>query len=350
MTLKKVAELAGVSRTTVSLVINQVQGSRVSERTKQRVLAAIRQLDYKPNLIAQRLSLRKTDAIGLFIPFSSPLFSNSTNVEIIGGVQEVANEKGVDLVLFPSGKNCLEPGHRTIDNVLTQNAVDGIIVCNTRFSTRSFIDKVTRLMKEKKLRAVLMEYYWGKADIQYVGADYDGGIYQAIRRLVDLGHRTIGLITPPPAALITERMVASYRRAHEHRKLPFRHELVANADYTVQMTQTQTRRLVSGNPELSAIFVGDYEMALSCVKAIKGSGLSVPGDVSVISFADHDVFPFLEPSLTAVSIPYYEMGKRAAELLFDDGTEKKRIILPTALVVRESTAPLNARAAKTAFH
>ena len=344
MTLKKVAERAGVSRTTVSLVVNRVQGSRVSERTRQRVLAAIRDLDYQPNLIAQRLSLRKTDSIGLFIPFASPLFSNSTNVEVIGGVQEVANEKGVDLVLFSSGKNYLEPGHRTIENILAQNAVDGIIVCNTRFSTRPFVDKVTRHMKAKKSRTVLLEYYWGQETVNYVGADYDDGIYQAIGQLIELNHRTIGLITPPPAALITDRMVVSYRRAHANVGIPFRPELVVSADYTARTTQMQTQRLISENPGLTAIFVGDYEMALSCIKAIKAVGQQVPEDISVISFADHGVFPFLDPSLTAVSIPYYEMGKRAAKCLFDNRTEKQRIILPTALVVRDSTAPAAARA------
>jgi len=338
MTLKKVAELAGVSRTTVSLVVNNAEGSRVGSETRQRVLEAVRKLDYKPNLVTQRLSLRKNNAIGLLIPFSSPLFSNATNVEIIGGVQEVANEKGVDLVLFSSRKNCMEPDREFMGNILKQNAVDGLIVSNTRFSTRQFIDTVTRQMKDEGVNAVLLEYWWGKEAINYVGADYWGGIYQSIDHLIVQGHRTIGMITPPADALITARMTGSYKEAFTDNRLPFSEQVMVSADYSPQMTRDLTRRLIAENNGLTAIFVGDYEMALSCVKTIKEMNLRVPDDISVVSFADHEVFPFLDPSLTAVTIPYHEMGRRAAELLFDDSGEKQQIIFPTALAVRDSTA------------
>jgi len=341
MTLRKVAELAGVSRTTVSLVVNNVEGSRVSVKTRRRVLKAVRKLDYKPHPIAQRLSLRKANAIGLLIPFSSPLFSNSTNVEIIGGVQEAANEKGVDLVLFSGGKNYLDPGRETVDGLLDQNAVDGIIIANTRFSTRRFIETVARHMKKRDGPAVMLEYYWGNEDINYVGSDYDGGIFRSISRLVRLGHRTIGLITPPPEAPITIRMIASYKKALESHNISARNQWIVNADYTAQKTRDLTKQLIRENPDLTAFFVGDYEMALACVKAVKETGLNVPGDLSIISFADHEVFPHLDPSLTAVSIPYYEMGKEAAALLLDGDREQRQIILPTDLVVRDSTAAVN---------
>lgn len=338
MTLKKVAELARVSRTTVSLVVNNADGSRVSSETRQRVLKAIRELDYKPNLIAQRLSLRKNNAIGLLIPFSSPLFSNATNVEIIGGVQEVANERGVDLVLFSSRKNCMEPDNESVGTILRQNAVDGLIVSNTRFSTRRFIDTVTRQMKNRDVNAVLLEYWWGKEEINYVGADYRSGIYQSIDYLIDLGHKSIGMITPPMEALVTGEMIDSYKRALEDNGLPFSGRLVITADYTPQMTRDLTRRLITENDGLTSIFVGDYEMALSCVKTVKEMNLNVPRDISVVSFADHEVFPFLDPSLTAVSIPYHEMGRKAAELLFDESGKKQQFIFPTDLAVRDSTA------------
>ena len=88
MTLKKVAELANVSTATVSLVLNGFEGSRVSEATKNRVFKAVKELNYKPNLIAQRLVLQKTNTIGLFIPFTSPIFRNYTIIETVGGIQD----------------------------------------------------------------------------------------------------------------------------------------------------------------------------------------------------------------------------------------------------------------------
>jgi LacI family transcriptional regulator len=342
MTLRKVAELAGVSRTTVSLVVNNVEGSRVSVKTRQRVLKAVRKLAYKPHPIAQRLSLRKANAIGLLIPFSSPLFSNSTNVEIIGGVQEAANEKGVDLVLFSGGKHYLDPDGEAIVGLLGQSAVDGIIIANTRFSTHRFVDTVVRCMKQRDRPAVLLEYYWGSEDVNYVGADYDDGIFRSICRLIRLGHQAIGLITPPPEAPITPRMVACYKKAVERHNLSAGNRLIGTADYSAAKTRQVTKRLINEHPDMTAIFVGDYEMALSCVKTVKEAGLNVPGDLSIISFADHEVFPHLDPSLTAVRIPYYEMGKMAADLILDDSRKRKQIILPTDLVVRDSTAAVDA--------
>lgn len=346
MTLKKVAQLAGVSRTTVSLVVNNIEGSRVGHDTKERVLKAVRELDYRPNLIAQRLSLRKSDSIGLYIPFSSPLFSNSTNVDVIGGVQEIASERGMDLVLLSSGKNYRNLSSRPIEGILRQNAVDGIVVCNTRFSTRQFIDDTTRIMKGNKSNSVLLEYYWGDEPINYVGADYEGGIYQSITHLIKRGHRTIGLITPPNEALITRVMIDNYEKAFADSNTELPKNVVVQADFRGEMAQGLTLQLIGQHPDLTAIFVGDYEMALTCTKAIKQTGLKIPEDVSVVSFADHDVFPFLDPPLAAVSIPYYEMGKRAAELLMEDSPAKRRVILPTELVTRGSTAPANPQRAR----
>ena len=97
MTLKKVAEVAGVSHTTVSLVINNAAGSRVSQKTKARVLEAIKRLDYNPNLTAKRLASGKTNSIGLYTPFEIPIFRNYTFMEMIAGIQDVLSEKGFDL-------------------------------------------------------------------------------------------------------------------------------------------------------------------------------------------------------------------------------------------------------------
>ncbi len=157
MTLKKVAEKAGVSRTTVSLVINNAKGHRVSEETRNRVLQAIEELNYRPNLIAKRLALRKTESIGLFIPYNLPIFTNSTSVQIISGVQEVANEMAYDLVLYSSGSKIQQLDQLSAEEVFNKRAVDGMVISNTRHTTDQFNDIMIDYVLSQNINAVLLE-------------------------------------------------------------------------------------------------------------------------------------------------------------------------------------------------
>ena len=138
MTLKKVAEAAGVSHTTVSLVINNAAGSRVSQKTRARVLEAVKRLDYNPNLTAKRLASGKTNSIGLYTPFEIPIFRNYTFMEMITGIQDVLSENGSDLVLFSGGKKLYR--NRPVSQIVKQNTVDGLIIFNTRYTSQNFVN------------------------------------------------------------------------------------------------------------------------------------------------------------------------------------------------------------------
>jgi len=336
MTLRQVAKLAGVSHTTVSLVINNVRNSRVSQSTRARVLQTIRELDYRPNIIAQRLALRKTNSIGIFIPFISPIFRNYALIEMVGGIQDVLNEKALDLVLFSPGRELWRA--RNIDEILKQNSVDGMIIVNTRYTTHYFINKVIKYIREANSNSVVLGYYWGKEKINYVGVDYEEDIFKSISYLLDLGHESIALITGLPKALVTNKIIRGYKRAYENKQINVKDQLIVNADYDSQMAYDITQCIIDENPSLTAIFVADYEMAFSSLNAVKRLGLNVPKDVSIISYIDHELFPFLDPPLTALKLPYYEMGKKAAELILDSKSEKKRVLFDTELIIRESTA------------
>ena len=159
ITLKKVAELAGVSHTTVSLVINNAEGSRVSQRTRERVLETIRKLDYNPNLTAKRLASGKTNSIGLFIPFEMPIFRNYTIIEMVAGIQDVINEMGLDLVLFSGGRKLYRD--RPINQIVRQKAVDGLLIFNTRYTTQHFVNNYIKDLNELKFNFVtLPDVYW----------------------------------------------------------------------------------------------------------------------------------------------------------------------------------------------
>ena len=177
MTLKKVAELANVSVATVSLVLNGFEGSRVSLSTKNRVLKAIKELNYKPNLIAQRLVLQKTNTVGLFIPFTSPIFRNYTIIEMVGGIQDATNERNLDLLLFSSGKEILKVD--PFDHILKQTSIDGLIILNTRYTSYDFNNHLIQHLRERDLNFVIVHYYWGNEKIKYVGVDYEKDVFKS---------------------------------------------------------------------------------------------------------------------------------------------------------------------------
>jgi LacI family repressor for deo operon, udp, cdd, tsx, nupC, and nupG len=341
MTLKRVAKIAGVSHTTVSLVINDAEGSRVSRSTRERVLEAIKKLDYRPNLTAKRLASGKTNSIGLFIPFEMPIFRNYTIIEMVAGIQDVLNEKGFDLVLFSGGRTLFR--NRPINQIVRQNTVDGLIIFNTRYTTPHFVKRYIKILDELKFNFVILHYYWGKSDVNYVGVDYENDAYKAVSYLASLGHESVALIAGPSRAAVTSKLIGGCKRALEDHKISADNCTVAYADYDYQMAYERTREIIDKNPSVTSFFVGGYEMAPACLRAVRDSGLEVPEDISIICYVDSEMMPLLDPPLTAIRLPYYEMGKKAAEMILEDNTERMRFIYETELVVRGSTSTVRSR-------
>ncbi|MFH1932302.1 MAG: LacI family DNA-binding transcriptional regulator [Pseudomonadota bacterium] len=338
MTLKKVAELAGVSHTTVSLVINNAEGSRVSQKTRERVLKTIRKLDYNPNLTAKRLASGKTDSIGLFIPFEMPIFRNYAIIEMIAGIQDVLNEMGLDLVLFSGGRKLYRD--RPIRQIVSQNTMDGLIIINTRYTSQHYISNYIKNLIKLKFNFVILNYYWGKAKVNYVGLDYENDAYKAVMHLMSLGHKHVALLAGPSKATVTSKVIKGYQRALRDYKANIENDIILYTNYDYQMAYEKTRMIINNNPAVTSFFLGDFEMAPACLKAVKDSGLNVPEDISIMCYIDNEIIPLLDPPITAVMWPYYDMGKKAAEMLLGNDGEKRRVIFETELVVRGSTSTI----------
>ncbi len=336
MTLKKVAEVAGVSHTTVSLVINNAAGSRVSQKTKARVLEAIKRLDYNPNLTAKRLASGKTNSIGLYTPFEIPIFRNYTFMEMIAGIQDVLSEKGFDLVLFSGGKKLYR--NRPVSQIVKQNTVDGLIIFNTRYTSPNFVNNYIKSLDQLNFNYVILNYYWGKAKTNYVGIDYDKDAYNAVKYLADLGHRKIALIVGTRQSTVNARIIKVYKKALIDNGIQVDDDMVEFGDYDFQLSYEKTLKIIKNIPSVTSFLVGGFEMAPACLKAVKDSGLKVPEDISIICFIDNEIMPLLDPPMTAIKWPYYEMGKKAAALLLDNQDEKNKCIFETELVIRNSTS------------
>ena len=334
ITLKRVAQEAGVSHTTVSLVINNVEGSRVSQKTRERVLEAIKKLDFNPNLTAQRLASGKTNSIGLYTPFEIPIFRNYTFMEMITGIQDVLSEKGFDLVLFSGGRNLYR--NRPINKIVRQNTVDGLIIFNTRYTSSSYVSTYIKNLSRLQFNFVILNYYWGKANVNYVGIDYEDSAYKAVLHLASLGHKKIALIAGITKAAVNSKIIKGYKRALHDCGLEIDNDLIVYADYDYQMAFEKTLMIIKNFPSVTSFFLGGFEMAPACLKAVNDSGLKVPEDISIVSYIDSEIMPLLDPPITAISWPYYDMGKKAATLLLENEDDKKRFLFETELILRAS--------------
>ena len=334
-TLKKVAEAAGVSHTTVSLVVNNVGGSRVSPKTRKRVLNAIRKLDYNPNLTAKRLASGKTNCIGLYTPFEMPIFRNYTYIEEITGIQDILYERGFDIVLFSGGRNLYRD--RPISQIVKQNTVDGLILINSRYTTRHFVDNYIKSLNKLKFNFVVIDYYWGTAKINYLGINYEKDAFKAVSYIINLGHKKIALIAGTSKATVTSRIIKGYKRALTDGQINLDNDIIVYADYDYQMAYVKTRTILQDHPSVTAFFLAGFEMAPACLKAIKDSGLNVPKDISIVCYIDSEIMPLLDPPITAIKWPYYEMGKKAATLLLENRKDKEIILFESELIIRGST-------------
>jgi DNA-binding LacI/PurR family transcriptional regulator len=335
-TLKKVAEAAGVSHTTVSLVVNNVGGSRVSPKTRKRVLNAIRKLDYNPNLTAKRLASGITNSIGLYTPFETPIFRNYTYSEKITGIQDILYEKGFDIVLFSGGRNLYRD--RPINQIVKQNTVDGLILINSRYTTRHFVDSYIKSLTELKFNFVVIDYYWGNARINCLGINYEKDAFKAVSYLIHLGHKKIALIAGTSKATVTSRIIKGYKRALADDEINIDNDIIVYADYDYQTAYAKTRTILQDHSSVTAFFLAGFEMAPACLKAVKDSGLNVPKDISIVCYIDSEIMPLLDPPITAIKWPYYEMGKKAATVLLENEKDKKRVLFETELVIRGSTS------------
>ena len=336
VTLKDVAILAGVSHTTVSLVVNEATGKRVSRATRDRVLKAVRELNYNPNLTAKRLASGKTHAIGLYTPFKIPIFRNFTFLEMLTGIQDILSPKGFDLVLFSGGRNLYK--HRPIQQIVRENTVDGLIIFNTRYTNQRYVKSYIDVLNDLNFNFVVAHYYWGRAPIKYVGVDYEKATLQGMQHLLTLGHRKVAMLAGNYRAPVTVKILKAYKKALNLFGFALDEKLVVYADYDYSQAYKQTRSLLEQKYGITAFFIAGFEMAPACLKAVREKGYKVPQEISILCYVDDQVIPLLDPPLTAIQWPYYSMGKTAAQLLIDESPKKQTEIFDTELVVRGSTA------------
>jgi len=330
VTLADVAALAGVDRSVVSRVMNNDTALSIREETRDRVLNAIRELDYRPNAAARSLRTSRARTLGLFIPdFANPVYA-----QIIAGAESAAAEAGC--VLVTGTDEAVEKIDAGYVDLLGTGRVDGVLLAGGTVSAD----------ERQRFEAAGVPYLLlnrrGQDSRRFVVLDDAKAAQMAVAHLVELGHTAVGFVGGPPGADTAQRRRAGYLAALRAAGLEPDEQLQTKADYTPAGGYRALGALVAGQVRPTAVLVANVASAIGVLKAAQRHGLDVPGDLSVVAVHDLPLTEYLMPALTTVSMPLRELGERAVRLLLETPAQapiEEQVSRPMTLVVRESTAP-----------
>ncbi|WKD51471.1 LacI family DNA-binding transcriptional regulator [Microbulbifer spongiae] len=329
--IREVARRSGVSVATVSRTLKDPQV--VSPQTRARVLKAVDEAGYRPNLLARNFSSGKSFAVMVLVPnIANPFFSR-----VIRGIEKAAQDQGYSVLLGDTkGQSVNEQFYA---GMALTNQADGLIQLDSSYP---FADKDATLAASVPMVNACERI---AEDDRYPVVELDNhGAAQAIaQHLLALGHRRIGVITGPVASPIVRDRLAGFREALEKRGLQLGSERVIEGEFTMPSGQRCAKALLSDTPAPTAIFCMNDEMAIGAIHQVKRMGMTVPGDVSIAGFDNIEFSQFTDPPLTTIDQPAEVLGRYAMETLrlMIDGKPLKssRTILPFNLVLRESTGP-----------
>lgn len=331
-TQSDVARLAGVSRATVSYVVNGLTDGTISitEETRLRVLKAVEELGYHPDAMAQSLRSGVTNTVGLLIPD----MHNPHYWQIAQGVEQEVQNEGYDLLLTSTS---LDPDRElhTI-RALSRRRIDGLILLLTYPS--QIQNEMEKMARHRKALTVINGDRW---NTDSVGTSYRACAEQMMTHLLELGHRRIGLVYGVAHYALGVDRLEAYRYVLEEAGLPIDDSLIEHCGTTLEEGYQAATRLLARR--VTAILVINDLLALGALRAAADAGLNVPGDVSVASFDDISMAAYLNPPLTTVQLDAEQLGRSAARLIFNRLHNPKlpiqKVHIPSQLVVRGSTGP-----------
>jgi DNA-binding LacI/PurR family transcriptional regulator len=332
-TARDVAEIAGVSRTTVSFVLNEVSGMRISDVTRQRVLEAVQRLDYHPDATARRMVKGRTSIIG-FVLRQSPdqVFADQFLPQVLNGLSHAATAQGYHVLIEAI------PPEDTRDiyaRLIRERHVDGIVLSGPRFDDGELLR-----FHAEGWPVVLMGQLPGQ-DLMFVDVDNAGGAATATTHLIALGHRRIAMITnAKPTYTAAADRLTGYQRALKAAGIAYTEDLVEYGDFTLQSGKEAMTKLLQRHPPPTAVFVASDTVALGALQAIRACGLRAPEDIALVGFDDIPFAELVEPPLTTIRLPAYGLGWGAADLLIRainrEDIRQRSVLLESELVVRQS--------------
>ncbi len=330
VTIKDVAAKAGVSRQTVSRVLNE-EGV-VAEATRARVLATIDELGYRPNAIARSLVSQRTYTLGLL----TADFSDYTHARIIEGAEAEAREHGY--LIFVSGAEHSPEGEPLCCSpLLSQHQAEGLFIVYHGSDQDSY-ELFEHIPPD--LPVVTIGYAPNREDIVTVGIANYQGARQATQHLLGLGHRRIAHITGPMQMYAGQERRRGYTAALQEAGITPEDSWVASGDWSSSSGYHAAQQLLNRNLDFTALFVQNDRMAMGALQALREHKLRVPQDVAVVGFDNIPSTPYFDPPLTTLHQPNYELGRTGARLLINlinnQPAPSVPIRLATRLIIRSS--------------
>ena len=336
-TLETVAEQAGVSRATVSRVINR--SPKVSPEARERVQEAIRELGYVPNRAARTLVTRRTDSIALIIPEPDVFFfADPYLTRLATEINRALDGSEIQLVLLMQGRAPAGRAHERMEDYVTSGHVDGVILVS--------VHEANPLPKALISAGVPMVYGGrpGQSELSVASVDVDNvfGARQATEHLLAGGRRRIATITGPGDMTAGQDRLDGYLAAMADAGLP---PLVAHGDFTEHSGAEAMDRLLADEPELDAVFAASDLMARGALAALARAGRHVPDEVAMVGFDDLGVAQSCDPALTSVRQPIDEVAAGLVQLLVariggEDAGAVGSLALQTTLTIRASSDPV----------
>jgi DNA-binding LacI/PurR family transcriptional regulator len=331
-TIADVAVRAGVSKVTVSYVLNgQGRIARISTATQEKVSRAAADLGYRPSVIARSMATGKSETIGLV--FQDPLYfavPSDFVREVMHGVNLAVVSAGYDLLLHTKPV----PNALVECSVLTDGRVDGVLILRNRD------DPTLRLLLEHRFPSVLFFSRSSDEHVPFVDADNFGGFVLATEHLLGLGHRRIGVVLGHEGSTSSSERLAGYRHALRQAGIVFEESLTIRPEFGRELEDI--RRFLEGQKPTAVVCISDL-YGIYTLTAADQIGLSVPDDLSVIGFDSLQSCEYSTPPLTSVRQPVLEISRKATEILIalakGEQVENQKIIFPAQLDLRRSTAP-----------
>ena len=327
VSIKDVAEAAGVSTATVSRVLSN--GLHVRPEVRERVMATVERLGYRPNLVARSLRSQQSSTIGLIVSdISNPFFT-----AISRAVEDTAYEQGFSVLLCNTDEN---PEKEAIYlNLMRDTAVAGAIMSPTRQIIANFADS------NLPFPIVVVDRSISNGDIDAVLLDNVDAAYRLITHLVEQGYKRIGALCSEMSTGL-ERQVGYEKALRAHGLAP-KSEYMKYVPPKAEAGYTATLKMLDLAEPPDALFTVNSLIAEGALQAIRERNLTIPDDIALVSFDETTWSSLVQPAITLIAQPTYEIGKTAAELLMqriaDPGRPTRQVILKGQLLVRGSSAP-----------
>jgi len=330
-TIEHIAQLAKVSKATVSRVLNN--SPKVTEETREKVMKVIKESSYYPSATARRLTTNKAETIGLIIPTpQDKTFGNPFYTEILRGFTHQAKIEGYDLLLF------INEHKFNYSRLFHDRRVDGLLLVGIKRN-----DKGIPQLSKNKFPYILTEKVDYK-EANYVDAENRRGAYQAVSYLTNMGHKKIGYLGGSFEFIFNQERFEGYLQALKEHNLEYGKEFTMESINTLESGYEAMHKLLESSLAPTAVFVANDLDAIGAMKAVKEKGLRIPEDIAFIGFDDIQLASYTEPSLTTVRQPIFEMGTIAISLLVQlierKGKEPLKVELPTQLIIRKSSGEI----------